>query len=119
MMKHILSFFSLLMLCSLGVSAQTPATVEVTIGEDVKVGDEYYATFSSQYAVDFTDVEGLTAYTVRKKTTGDYSDTRGICTLTEVKKVPANAGVLLRPPRLSLLRCLWQKAACRRCATMT
>ena len=96
MMKHILSFFSLLMLCSLGVSAQTPTTVEVTIGEDVKVGDEYYATFSSQYAVDFTDVEGLTAYTVRKKTTGDYSDTRGICTLTEVKKVPANAGVLLK-----------------------
>lgn len=47
-----------------------------------------YATYYSPYALDFSSVEGLTAYTA--SVTGDK------VTFTQVAKVPANTGVLLK-----------------------
>ena len=47
-----------------------------------------YATFYSPYALSFSSVEGLTAYTA--SVTGDN------VTFTQVAKVPANTGVLLK-----------------------
>ena len=49
-----------------------------------------WATFCSPYALDFSDVEGLTAYIV----TGTVGETTEL-DLTEVTSVPANTGVLL------------------------
>ena len=51
-----------------------------------------YATFSSEYALDFSNVSGLKAYTVDPATTGN-----GVVKLTEVAgKVPAATGLLLK-----------------------
>lgn len=50
-----------------------------------------FGTFCSTANLDFTDVEGLKAYTV----TG-YSPTTGKVTLTRVEKVPAGTGLVLR-----------------------
>lgn len=62
------------------------ATIPVTIAE----GKEF-ATYNSDYALDFTDVEGLTAYTA--KVNADGSEV----TLTKVEgKVPAYTGLLVR-----------------------
>mgnify|MGYP002624035255 CR=1 FL=1 len=53
------------------------------------ISDAGYATFYSPYALDFSSVEGLTAYIV-----SDVSDET--VTLTEVESVPANTPVVLK-----------------------
>lgn len=71
--------------------------VDVIVTDEVKVGDDIYMTFSCDKALDFSAVEGLTAYSVKKKITGDfYSGYKAGTELTEVTKVPAGAGVLLK-----------------------
>ena len=50
-----------------------------------------YSTLTSASALDFTSVDGLTAYIVKD---GDASD--GKITLTAVNKVPANTGLVLK-----------------------
>jgi len=60
----------------------TPATVAKTVSA------AGYATYCSPYALDFTATEGLTAYTAKM----DGSKV----TFSEVTKVPANTGLLLK-----------------------
>lgn len=62
---------------------RVPETVDVTIS------DAGYATYiNSKYPLDFSNVEGLTAYTANAD--GDQVN------FTEATKVPANTGVLLK-----------------------
>lgn len=53
------------------------------------IGEYGYRTFSSAYDLDFTNVEGLTAYIA---TSSDDS----YVTLTEIEKVPAETGLVLK-----------------------
>lgn len=50
-----------------------------------------YSTLTSEYALDFTNSYGMTAYIVKDN---DASD--GYVTLTQVNKVPANTGLILK-----------------------
>ena len=50
-----------------------------------------YSTLTSEYALDFTNVYGMTAYIVKDNDTSD-----GYVTLTQVNKVPANTGLILK-----------------------
>ena len=50
-----------------------------------------YTTMTSDYALDFTNVYGMTAYIVKDNDTSD-----GYVTLTQVNKVPANTGLILK-----------------------
>ena len=61
------------------------ATVEVTIA----AGKEF-ATFNSDYALDFTNVTDLTAYTAK------LNATEGTVTLTKVEDAVAQTGLLIR-----------------------
>ena len=71
--------------------------VDVIVTDEVKIGDDIYMTFSCDKALDFSAVEGLTAYSVKKKITGDiFSGMKAGTELTEVTNVPAGAGVLLK-----------------------
>ena len=70
---------------------ETEDTTEEDIGEDaIKITSAGQTTWCSAYDLDFTDVEGLKAYTA----TG-YHRTRGTIWLTRVKEVPAGEGILL------------------------
>lgn len=62
--------------------------INVTLVEVVNVSAAGYATFSSTNALDFTDVEGICAYTATVE--------KEAISFTRVNKVPANTGVLLR-----------------------
>ena len=71
--------------------------VDVIVTDEVKIGDDIYMTYSPDKALDFSAVEGLTAYSVKKKITGDiFSGMKAGTELTEVTNVPAGAGVLLK-----------------------
>ena len=59
-------------------------------GDVIKITSAGQTTWCSAYDLDFTDVEGLKAYTA----TG-YNRTSGTIWLTRVKEVPANEGILL------------------------
>ena len=65
---------------------KVPASITATIGSDA------IATFSSEYAVDFSAEDGVTVYTAK------VNDAKTAVVLTEVesKKVPANTGVILK-----------------------
>jgi hypothetical protein len=53
------------------------------------ISDAGWATLYKPYALNFSGLEGLTAYTAT------YDDTKSIVTLTPVDDVPANTGVVL------------------------
>lgn len=66
----------------------------ISIAEYTDVSKEInstYSTLTSDYALDFTNVYGMTAYIVKDNDTSD-----GYVTLTQVKKVPANTGLILK-----------------------
>ena len=66
----------------------------ISIAEYTDVSKEInstYSTLTSDYALDFTNVYGMTAYIVKDN---DASD--GYVTLTQVNKVPANTGLILK-----------------------
>ena len=84
---------SLLTALLLAVTGTWADTVNLVVDNTVSDGTSYYATFSSDKALDFTDVEGITAYTGVKSIKGWGANN---LVLTEVKKVPANTGVLIK-----------------------
>ena len=63
---------------------------EGTTEDEIKITSAGQTTWCSAYDLDFTDVEGLKAYTA----TG-YHRTKGTIWLTRVKEVPAGEGILL------------------------
>lgn len=72
--------------------AEEPATVAtITVPETITDGKYYYTTFSSDKALDFSDVEGIEAYTGVKKIGTD-----AYLTLTQVEQIPANTGVVIK-----------------------
>lgn len=52
--------------------------------------DKEWTTFTSAYNLDFSDVDGLTAYTAK------YDQAKDAVALTQVKKVPAHTGLILK-----------------------
>ena len=52
--------------------------------------DKEWTTFTSAYNLDFSDVKGLTAYTAK------YDKEKDAVALTQVKKVPAHTGLILK-----------------------
>lgn len=64
----------------------TDDPVSATIGSDA------IATFSSEYAVDFSAEDGVTVYTAKV----NDAKTAVVLTAVESKKVPANTGVILK-----------------------
>ena len=70
---------------TLAIEETAPTTIAVGIE---KAG---YATFSSTYALDFSEVTAIKAYTAAV-------DDEGNITFTAIEKVPANTGVLLVNP---------------------
>lgn len=71
--------------------AEEPATeATITVPETITDGKFYYTTFSSDKALDFSDVEGIEAYTGVKTGNGAY------LTLTQVEQIPANTGVVIK-----------------------
>ena len=52
--------------------------------------DKEWTTFTSAYNLDFSKVEGLTAYTAK------YDKEKDAVALTQVKKVPAHTGLILK-----------------------
>ena len=52
--------------------------------------DKEWTTFTSAYNLDFSGVEGLTAYTAK------YDKEKDAVALTQVKKVPAHTGLILK-----------------------
>ena len=81
--------FSLLM-------ANTNAILTVTLEEiptkiSINIGSNGIATFCCPYDIDFSGIEGLTAYIV-----SGFSPSAGQLTLTSVGEVPAGEGLLLR-----------------------
>jgi len=72
--------------------AEEPATeATITVPETITDGKFYYTTFSSDKALDFSDVEGIEAYTGVKKIGTD-----AYLTLTQVEQIPANTGVVIK-----------------------
>ena len=67
--------------------------IEEAAPTTIAVGIEHagYATFSSTYALDFSEVTAIKAYTAAV-------DNEGNITFNEIQKVPANTGVLLVNP---------------------
>ena len=63
---------------------------EVIDGDEIKITSAGQTTWCSAYDLDFSNVEGLKAYTA----TG-YHRTKGTIWLTRVKEVPAGEGILL------------------------
>ena len=84
-------------------------TVSVSTSSDLTDGTSYFALFSCDQALDFTDVEDVEAYAVTKQLEavetpwGTRYNMTGVV-LTKVDKVPANTGVLLRSSAASLAR---------------
>ena len=70
-----------------------PTEVTLTVSGDLYDTDNYcyYTTFSSEYALDFTDVEGMKAYIGKK----NFSSANNL-DLTPVTKVPAGTGLLIK-----------------------
>lgn len=66
--------------------------VDIAVAATITDETSYFTTFSSKYALDFTDVEGITAYVGVKQNTGTAVN----LVLTEVTKVPANTGLLIK-----------------------
>lgn len=64
--------------------------LETTTEDVITISDAGQSTWCSRYDLDFTDVEGLKAYTA----TG-YNRTTGTIWLTRVKEVPAEEGILI------------------------
>ena len=62
----------------------------VALEDEIKITSAGQTTWCSAYDLDFTDIEGLKAYTA----TG-YHRTKGTIWLTRVKEVPAGEGILL------------------------
>ncbi|MBR1548172.1 MAG: hypothetical protein IJ637_05545, partial [Prevotella sp.] len=91
-MKKILSLVALLVTGLTSVWADSSVTVSV--GTDITDEDQYYITFSSDKALDFTDVNGIKAYVVTKKNTGSWGDVETV-TLTRVNTVSANTGLVI------------------------
>ena len=56
------------------------------------IGSDAIATFSSEYAVDFSAEDGVTVYTAKV----NDAKTAVVLTAVESKKVPANTGVILK-----------------------
>ena len=73
----------------------TEATI--TVPKTITDGEYYYTTFSSDKALDFSGVEGIEAFSVKKNVGGDFmTGYTAKATLTKVEQVPANTGVLIR-----------------------
>ena len=72
--------------------------VEITVTDAVSDENGNYITFSSPYALDFTDMEGIKAYTGKKNILYDATNFKDIAEviLTPVDKVPAYTGVLIK-----------------------
>jgi hypothetical protein len=78
----------------------TPKAVEpatepnvITVTDAITDGEFFYTTFSSNEALDFTGIEGITAYVGKKKS--DFGEVN-ILALTPVEKVPANTGLFVK-----------------------
>lgn len=73
--------------------AEEPATkATITVPETITDGKYYYTTFSSDKALDFSDVEGIEAYVAVKNCSAYPAKVN----LTQVEQIPANTGVLIR-----------------------
>ena len=72
------------------IKGEGETTEEETAGDEIKITSAGQTTWCSAYDLDFSDVEGLKAYTA----TG-YHRTKGTIWLTRVKEVPAGEGILL------------------------
>ena len=76
------------------VMAPPPTSIDINVTDEVNDGTVNYMTYSSPYALDFTNVEGIKAY-VGKKSTDSYGELQGLV-LTPVEKVPAGTGLLIK-----------------------
>ena len=70
-----------------------PTSIDLTVDGTITDGEAYYTTLSSAYALDFTNVEGITAYTGVKNIAGNGANN---LKLTEIDKIPAGTGVLIK-----------------------
>ena len=75
----------------------TEVTIDMTDAID-NDGDGFIKTFACQYDLDFTDVEGIKAYTATKNYVEDYSGDKYLdnVTLSPLTVVPAGTGVVLK-----------------------
>ena len=78
-----------------------PEYVEINVDGSISQGGFLYTTYSSQYPLDFTNVENVTAY-VAKKNINTVAETDQLATiyndviLTPVTMVPANTGIIVK-----------------------
>ena len=78
-----------------------PEYVEINVDGSIAQGGFLYTTYSSQYPLDFTNVENVTAY-VAKKNINTVAETDQLATiyndviLTPVTMVPANTGIIVK-----------------------
>ncbi len=80
------------------VKTPLPETVDIAVTDDVYDAEGYYRTFSSIYPLDFSDAEGIKAYTGKKNIIYDDATGLDLCEvdLTPIVKVPANTGILIK-----------------------
>lgn len=86
--------FLLLTLALLSVVGAKAENVTISVSTDVAYQGKYYFFYSSDKALDFTEVEGVRAFTVTHKIVDDWYK-YGEATLTQVDKVPAATGILI------------------------
>lgn len=96
-MKRFSTLVSLLILCMMGMSAQSGGDASsVTINMTAAIDNDgsFLKTFSSEYQLDFTEVEGIKAYTATKSL--DNFGCVQTVVLNPIEVVPAGTGIVLK-----------------------
>ncbi len=80
------------------VLAPPPTSVDINVTDELTDGTKNYMTFSSPYALDFTGLEGIKAYTAKKNILYDSYSNVDACEviMTPIEQVPANTGILIK-----------------------
>lgn len=80
------------------VMAPPPTSIDINVTDELTDGTKNYMTFSSPYALDFTGLEGIKAYTAKKNIV--YDSANGVdaseVIMTPIEQVPANTGILIK-----------------------
>lgn len=88
-------FFAVMMLTLISGVAFAKTEVEIVVPDTYPVADGYVMTYVNfNYAIDFTDAEGIKAYAAKKKS-DDYGSIEALI-LEPVFKIPAGTPVILK-----------------------